>query len=107
MGSYNQFKVQSFGSNGVVSGAQDAADGHIFIADAGVGGPVPSPMSRPWPEDNFYLPYVCMEWCQGLGMLSTATFLSLTPATSAIEVRDLHPEVRHVMLINLVYNMST
>ena len=47
-----------------------------------------------------------MGWFLGLGMLLTVTFSSLTSASSVVEVRDLHSEVRLGMLINLVYNMS-
>ena len=40
----------------VVSGAQDAADGHVFVIDVGVvghGGPGPSPGSPAWPAGHF------------------------------------------------------
>ena len=91
---------------GVVPGGRDAADGQVFVADAsyiGAGGQVPSPRSRARHVKDFY---VYIGWFQGLRMLPTATFLSLTPAMSAVEVRELHPEVGLGMLINLIYNMS-
>ena len=46
-----------------------------------------------------------MGWFLGLGMLPTGTFSSPASASSVVEVRDLHHEVRLGMLINLVYNM--
>ena len=47
-----------------------------------------------------------MGWSLGLRMLPTDTFLSLTSASSAIEVRDLHHEVRLDMGIIFMYNVS-
>ena len=39
-------------------------------------------------------------------MVATGTFLSAASATSVVEVRDLYHEVRLIMPINLIYNMS-
>ena len=43
---------------GVVPGARDAADGHVFVASVAVvgrRGPKPSPWSRAWHGDHFYV----------------------------------------------------
>ena len=58
-------------------------------------------------------PFTCIKCLYGmvpgaqlLRELSTAMFMSLAPATLALEVQDLHHEVRLGMLVILVYNMS-